>query len=366
MDKLSILKTKKFILPNKTNTADCHIWYADNSQEFMFKYNKENINYSIFINEVLISCIAKEANIECQQATFASFHKVNGVKIKSFLDKTKGEKEIKIYDIVNEKYLAMIDNVLGSKFFSEIVPTYIKSTYNKNVKGKENKIDTTLIMNDAQAQLDYIIKIHLNIIECDNRIKKIINDNYQKLFEISTLYNKELTDEDIYSYIQEYSKKYNYNLDENIVTNLCKMVILDYVTMQEDRHTENISLILQNKTLRLAPMFDNGRCLLFNKCRMPTSYMIRPTAFTYKNLNTNKELATTDMKLKKLLFENESTFVDKFIKNNHDALINFVPNKVENKEEWISKTLNAKFKLMKQNYNLMYVNLNKNVDKQLI
>lgn len=53
-------------------------------------------------------------------------------------------------------------------------------------------------------------------------------------------------------------------LDENVLENLKKIAILDYFVGQNDRNFFNIELLINKKGdqthVRLAPMFDNGRC----------------------------------------------------------------------------------------------------------
>lgn len=42
-----------------------------------------------------------------------------------------------------------------------------------------------------------------------------------------------------------------------------KMLIFDYLIMNVDRHGRNIEIILKDNMFRVAPIFDNGRCLTY-------------------------------------------------------------------------------------------------------
>ena len=66
----------------------------------------------------------------------------------------------------------------------------------------------------------------------------------------------------------EQLKQSGYDVDSSIVEKLKDMCLCDYLLCQEDRHRGNIEFLFYNYNgkchVKLAPMFDNGRCLGFD------------------------------------------------------------------------------------------------------
>lgn len=53
------------------------------------------------------------------------------------------------------------------------------------------------------------------------------------------------------------------NLDDKFIENIGKMLLLDALILNEDRHFNNICFVIEsNGSLRLTPIFDNGGALL--------------------------------------------------------------------------------------------------------
>jgi hypothetical protein len=61
-------------------------------------------------------------------------------------------------------------------------------------------------------------------------------------------------------------------LDDNFITNIGKMLLLDAITLNNDRHFHNISLIKKENDFKLAPIFDNGGAFLSNTMEFPMNY----------------------------------------------------------------------------------------------
>lgn len=64
-------------------------------------------------------------------------------------------------------------------------------------------------------------------------------------------------------------KSDNVKIEPNFINNLKKIAFIDYLTCQMDRHAHNLEAIIEKKEdgskyIKLAPMFDNGRCLAYN------------------------------------------------------------------------------------------------------
>ena len=61
-------------------------------------------------------------------------------------------------------------------------------------------------------------------------------------------------------------------LDDNFITNIGKMLLLDAITLNNYRHFHNISLIKKENDFKLAPIFDNGGAFLSNTMEFPMNY----------------------------------------------------------------------------------------------
>ncbi len=71
--------------------------------------------------------------------------------------------------------------------------------------------------------------------------------------------------------IKEITNKLNslgYEIDKHLIENLKEMCLIDYLLFQFDRHYGNIEFLFSKNGekgyIRLAPMFDNGRCLNYD------------------------------------------------------------------------------------------------------
>lgn len=51
----------------------------------------------------------------------------------------------------------------------------------------------------------------------------------------------------------------------NMSTYVDKMLIFDYLIMNTDRHGKNIEMLVDNSNVEPAPIFDNGRCLTYDR-----------------------------------------------------------------------------------------------------
>lgn len=67
---------------------------------------------------------------------------------------------------------------------------------------------------------------------------------------------------EILKILKDFCKDNNVILDVNIEQELKEMALIDFLLIQSDRHAHNIEFLIENqngiKTLKLAPMFDNG------------------------------------------------------------------------------------------------------------
>ena len=354
MEKLSILKTKKLFLPNKSNTFNCHFWFTEKDENFMFKYDKQQLESKSLINEVLVSNICSLLNINCQQASFAFSHKTFGVKIKSFLDKNNGETEIKLYDIFNEKYKNQLALIVEKDFFDFLIPSNIYLSKSKKCEHLNN------INNDFEKQINYLINCHLNILSCPPDKKEIIEKNYSKIYNLLEEFNTEKNDENIYNEILRYASENNLQLDKNFKYHFCQLILFDKLFDQEDRHFENISLIKYNNAVKLAPMFDNGRCLLYSKSYNANKRQILMTNFTIQELEKNKNLQRDFMNLKDLIYYKKNSFIKNFVKKNFPPLQIIVPADCNDKNERLLIFFNLQFNFLQYNIDKLEKELNKN------
>ena len=112
-------------------------------------------------------------------------------------------------------------------------------------------------------------------------VKSYIDDNTYETISLMRITNKlqekwsisnndftrESTPDNIYEDLTNYLKGKNCEIDSSILQDLKVMALFDYVTAQIDRHEKNIEFLVTKKdgklNLKLAPMYDNGRCFGF-------------------------------------------------------------------------------------------------------
>lgn len=337
MEKLGVLKTKTLFLPLKSDSFNANLWFDDDGQKYMFKYPKSKQgSHHAHINEVLISSLAKQLNIPCQQTAFGSFYGTKGVVVKSFLK--DNEEEIPFYKIYNYFMLPKLKDIMGEDFFDEIILPrleYEKSTMSK----KEWEKLPSVKSNDIDSQLTYLMDCNLKTRKCLVKIQKMIAPKIEDIRQLYYDYNT-LTDKKVLSYILQYAKQENLSVDNNLKTQLFSMMLLDFVTQQDDRHSMNFSLIKKENSLRLAPLYDNGHCLAFDSqtFRIP-KHQIEMTNCFWDEYMKNDNFQRTFFHLKKLL-ENPEFFFNNFKDKNKDDIINILPKNIKDKNKYIDNYLN--------------------------
>lgn len=95
-----------------------------------------------------------------------------------------------------------------------------------------------------------------------------ITDKLQEKWSILTNdCTRESTPDNIYEDLTNYLKGKNCEIDSGVLQDLKVMALFDYVTAQIDRHGKNIEFLVTKRdgklVIKLAPMFDNGRCFGF-------------------------------------------------------------------------------------------------------
>ncbi len=359
IEKLTILKSKKFLLPNKSKTLNCIIWFTSQKQDYLFKYSKDDTyKFKTIANEVLISTICKRLNLPCQQANFASFRKVTGVKIKSFLN--EGEEEIPIYNIVNEVYIQKLKNIMGDNFIEEVIIPMDIELYSK--KNKDKMTNKTALLSDIDTQLSYLIDCHYKTRDCSPDVLKFIDKKFDDIWELYEKYDTPMADKELYDTIIDYSQKNNLKVDKQLKLQICQELIADYITNQQDRHLNNISIIKNKDTIRLAPMYDNGHCLKFQNNFNPHKRQLQLTNFTYEAISTNNILKRNLYSFNQLLTKYKDDFIETFIKENSPVLDLLVPKYSKDKDLWIKDYMQSNFKLMYDNLINLENEMNKSQD----
>lgn len=95
-----------------------------------------------------------------------------------------------------------------------------------------------------------------------------ITDKLQEKWSILTNdCTRESTPDNICEDLTNYLKGKNCEIDSGVLQDLKVMALFDYVTAQIDRHGKNIEFLVTKRdgklVIKLAPMFDNGRCFGF-------------------------------------------------------------------------------------------------------
>lgn len=255
----------------------------------MFKYALDDeYNGRSFLNEMLISQMCKFIGLPCQEAKLARYThgNVEGVKIRSFLK--EGEREVSMNDILKEKCDSLLVESFGKNFLEYYIYPYIPKTQKEvaalrkknlhtsaGIEAVDGKFPTQISLEDIELDSQNKIRLLFDIyVEREspaaNKLfgEKVINAICNRIFlinRINTDYNELQSIESLTNLAQEYASVHGYTLAQNLEEQLAQMLIFDFVVAQTDRHLGNISLILSGNTLRLAPLFDNGHCLVLKR-----------------------------------------------------------------------------------------------------
>lgn len=335
MEKIGIIKSRKLTLSKKhsAKNLNSHFWFAEKGEKFIFKYstNDEYLGRT-FLNEAIISQMCKFIGLPCQDANLAryAYGNVSGVKIKSFLK--SGEREISFQDILDEKCNSILDDGFGEDFLEQYIYPFIPNTKKEatnlcknhlqtstGLKPVDGKFPTKISLEDIKFGQQNKIRLLFDIYLEKNSpavtklfAPKAINSICNKIFlinKINTNYNELQTFDTLTSLVTEYAENHDYTVDSSFGEQLTKILIFDYVVRQTDRHIGNISLILNGNTLRLAPLYDNGHCLMFNYNYIPHennhSFHMKITPDLLNTAAAKKTLAQ----------------INNFVNNQYDAFI---------------------------------------------
>lgn len=350
MEKIGILKSKRTKLPkNETkNTLNSNFWFVNKGQAYIFKYSlNEEYDFRSFFNEVFIAEMCKYVGINCQSVSLAIFtpQNVAGVKIKSFLN--NGDSEIHLSTLLDEKICNILDEQFGKNFVENKIMPYIPDTHAEAEKicssgptiveklnPINNKIPTLIAKDDILRASENRVHLLLDIYAIrnspavqnliDEETVNIICNKITALKKISIFIASQWRFATLRGLIHEYALNNGLNVSPHLDDDLIKMLIFDYAVMQSDRHLGNISVIQNGNSLRLAPLYDNGHCLMYGRRLFPTKNLPTPyNQITQDILRT--ETARTMLKKLKHFVEHDFLDYKQHLINTVPELYDFAP-----------------------------------------
>jgi len=173
----------------------------------------------------------------------------------------------------DKKYLFKFPDNNDFSDFGEVFISYLSFLLGfKCVKSRF--CDSTLLEDKNQEQ--YVVDDTLQIVRTGTLIEDFRTKYTKETISLKWMVERfgrrhfsGFTVREVYELCQELANKRNLKLDKNLLTDLKNMALIDYLTLQVDRHSDNIEFLIEEingiKTLKLAPMFDNGFCLFLFK-----------------------------------------------------------------------------------------------------
>lgn len=176
-----------------------------------------------------------------------------------------------------------------------------------------------------------------------------INDSLQEKWSVSNNgCTRESTPDNIYEDLTNYLQGKNCEIDSSVLQDLKIMALFDYVTAQIDRHEKNIEFLVTKKdgklSLKLAPMFDNGRSFgfvfadVFGKKEDGANYVTgeRPILVMDQNFRkNNNSVFDCSFGIAKELYENPELYA-LFQKMENFDIQSFITNFMEATGEYVS------------------------------
>lgn len=384
MENIKILQARKLFRP-RNNKIELHskFWFKKDGQSYMFKMPTKSLDvcsykFSLF-NEVFISKLCKNLNIDCQEANFAryKFWDERGILIKSFLK--NGQSEVRLYDMQCDYIESRLNDLLGNDCFEKyIYPVLSKKPQKCRFTDKILlRFSVEKIKGNIEEKLEFIEFLYSQIGLVTDISRKfnpmaidIVSRNRTKLLYLSNILKRNVTDRDIVQFARLYATKHNLKLDNHFVDQLCAYAVFDYLTVQDDRNSYNISFIKENDTLKLAPIFDNEMCFPVVRGE------IKNACGEFKNI-ANINILLTDLSKSKIDDKNSlvykyktslseflengfDSFAEEFIKDNPDCA-DFIFD--ERKQIYSQNDVLEHFKIVKKTMQNRLNDLEKNKNK---
>ncbi|MGN1227233.1 MAG: hypothetical protein ACI4TX_01165 [Christensenellales bacterium] len=376
---------------NQSEKSGLHknFWFVDNGQEYMFKFPVEDKQFMFsLINEVFISKMCEKLGVNCQNATFAQYglNKQKGVIVKSFL---QGNQKAKSVEMLQKDYIATrLDEVLGKDYFEKYIYPIINQRSAK-IKAVSNYADTVIdrfsvkeMQQDVTKKLEFLQHFYLqvgtisDISNCFSPFAfDIVKQNHMEIDYLSNIENRNPTDKDLIEFVKIYASKYNLKLPADLEEQICVYGVFDFLTIQDDRNTHNLSFIIDGNMLKLAPLFDNEMCFAncynsnkFELCKNKIANNILLTDLTKSKLN-NKDSLVYKCKesLQTFLNNGYDEFVKEFLANYKESVDYIFKDKPalsnDEKLEFLAKYfLNAKASMQ---FRLEQLEKNKNINENI-
>ncbi len=329
------IETKLIIKDEEENKgARNKFWF--NNYNYLFKeiYNDSNEDFA----ELIAEEIAKELNISCASYDLAIYNGKRGVITKNFVNEDNGDELISGSEVINEvyqKYILPLKAICNNyhqilkkynfesdkiRALKELIELYNNSLINSNTL--EN-IKNKRIEHFSNEQLDFYL----------NEFKIIISD-LQQMYEddFATWTNGVIKANnlfDLWSVIDLYCKINNYELSNSneIIKKLTDLFIYDIILSQGDRHSDNWSLIVneKNKSISFSPIYDNSNMCNLNRSKTIKTISLYIENLTNSKLNINKRKRINE-RLKDAIYHEKSSLKispeDVTSKSNNIVMIN--------------------------------------------
>lgn len=195
----------------------------------------------------------------------------------SYINRTGVESKIWI-ELENGNYLFKIDDSFQQGFYEMIVSNVCNAIGVDCVEVKPAVFNCERMTENKATSSFYSFMLPWNRKMAGVLVKSYLNGNSAclNLDALDKKFNKNKYERMRFAYsvkeaklLIEQLKQSGYDVDSSIVEKLKAMCLCDYLLCQEDRHRGNIEFLFYNYNngkchVKLAPMFDNGRCLGFD------------------------------------------------------------------------------------------------------
>lgn len=248
-------------------------WFND----YQWLYKDVDNLYSTYEDyaELISYEISKLLGMNCAEYDLATFNGRRGVISKSVVN--KGEKIVSGTHLLNtvfdEYFVPKIDLF---KKFKRLLLKYSINSFDDLINASDirvkNKFFDELIVfyNQSCNSIDELIfdksEIRMKaLFEYCNNLPEIYEENFNQMKNGIIIANNLY---DIWSAVEIYCKISGYKLKTStFMKDLTDLFIFDIITSQGDRHADNWSVIIDNKTgeLRLSGFYDNSGALALNR-----------------------------------------------------------------------------------------------------
>ncbi|HBB45086.1 MAG TPA: hypothetical protein DCZ34_03075 [Clostridiales bacterium] len=183
-----------------------------------------------------------------------------GIESKIWVELEKGDYLFKIDDSFQQGFYEMIVSRVCDAVGIDCVkvqPAVFNCEQSVSNKAKASFYSFIWNKNLVGVLIESYLKNNPTCLNLDALDKKFNKNKYERMRFAYSVKEAKLLIEQL--------KQSGYDVDSSIVEKLKDMCLCDYLLCQEDRHRGNIEFLFYNYNgkchVKLAPMFDNGRCL---------------------------------------------------------------------------------------------------------